>query len=309
MQATYTRILSVAALVVVTVLSGCAGGTPEVDLSADYAGKAVTLSYAPSVGKTHSYLTETSTDQELSFVRGSWAFHVKGTRELEMTTAEVEGDGTVKMSVKYGEADLSMFRHGKEMDAAEVNKRARKLTGRTLTVWVTPDGQLKRWGGLKGLGWGENQVDLGEMTANEFVTSFLVLPREPVQLGYTWRRKFDMPVKSKKGKMDIVSDETYTFEKVVKLGAHKCARIRYEVLHTLSGEGETEAEGQAMNYRIDGDGESTGTIYFDLDLGIVVKKKTETRMEFETVTTKPPSEEEETFTVHQVSIETTTLKE
>jgi hypothetical protein len=291
------------------LLIGCGGGLPETDLSSQYAGKPVTLSYEPSVGREYSYLSTSSVNQELSFGRGSWSFQVRGDRKLDMTVVGLDDAGTTQMRVKYGEASASIFRHGRELEAEEALKLARRLTGRSLNVWIKSDGALEKWGGLKGLGWGENEADMGEMTANTFVTSFLVLPQEPVSLGHEWKRKFEMPIKTKTGDMMIVSRQNYSLEKIVNLGPHLCARISYEVLQTFEGEGDATVEGKQVFYRIDGEGEGAGTIYFDLDNGMVVRKVTQTNMEYEISTTEAQSGEEESSTVHEFSKEEIKLVE
>ena len=212
-----TRRVAAAAMCCTLLLLGCGGGLPEVDLSDQYVGKDVTLSYRHSIGTTYSYLSASSSNQDMKLARGTWSFHMRGDRKMDVTVVGVEEDGTTQVSAKYGEAHASIFRHGKELDADEAERLARKLTGRTLNVWIGADGALKKWGGLKGLGWEESEADMGEMTANTFVTSFLVLPEKPVSLGHTWERTFEMPIKTKRGEMAIVSHQRYALEKIVEL--------------------------------------------------------------------------------------------
>ena len=299
MTALSTRHVAAAAMCCTFLLLGCGGGLPEVDLSDQYLNKEITLSYRPSIGTTYSQLSSFSSNQDVKYGRGTLSFHMRGDRKIDVTVVGVDEDATTQVSAKYGEAHASIFRHGRELNADEAEKLLRKLTGRTLNVWIGADGELIKWGGLKGLGWGENQADLGEITANTFVTSFLVLPKKPVSLGHTWERTFEMPIKTKRGEMAIVSHQRYTLEKVVELGSHRCARISYEVLQTIEGEGESEAEGKTTFYRIDGEGEGTGVIYFDLDRGAMMRRVTQTSTEYEAATREASSNEEEFQTIHE----------
>jgi len=208
-------------------------------------------------------ITSTTTEQTTSG---------PGASEPEVTESSVSYLATVASSTAEGMAlDLEYT------DRSAGNIDFSPLIGQTVTVYLSPTGELSRFAGFDALPEirvGPGMPIGGDGYMNELRTLLPRLPVEPVGQGDTWTDeiRFLQPIPGGTGNVTI--DATYTLRGQTMFRGANCLEISSEYTFSFSGQG--EMRGAPITISMDGTG--TQEIYFAHERGMMLEKTGQSNM-------------------------------
>ncbi len=282
---TLTAVLSV-------MIMGCGG---EKKLTGDYATTGVKISYAPAVGKTVYYRSDSDDLTEFAEKGYSSSTLSKSTSYQSFTVNYVRGDTT---SVTYGFLfeEVGIFQDG----AYKKENEESDLIGQELTIVIGPDGKLVDWSGLVDIEPGESGIDRGEMIASNYASIFFdYFSPEVMKVGETWTRENSMDVTTKEGDMNQQTVKDYEIVDFVEYNGHPAAKCDVKITIMNTGEGTVEDEnGKEYAYYNEGKGQGKGTVYFDFEAGYPVYSTFNWIVDFTITSVDMETQEESEFTYY-----------
>ncbi len=291
---------SMAVLAVVIVFLGCGG---EKKLVLDNVGEGVKVSYAPAVGTTRFYRSDSDNLTEFTQEGYHQSTLSKTTEWKSFRVDSVKNDVTA-VTYNFLASETGIFQNGSYQKQEEEDE----IIGQFLSIAVGPDGKLVDWGGLEDIESDESGIDQGEMMANNYASIFFnYFPTEPIKVGSTWKGENPMDVTTKEGNMHQITTKTYTVQDFVEKDGHPCVKCKIKIVIDNTGEGTATSEGKDYHYYNEGRGEGNGTVYFDFKSGYLVFSTFNWIVDFTITSVEDETQEKSTFTYYQEQKVSTTL--
>ncbi|MBN1755270.1 hypothetical protein JW877_03550 [bacterium] len=281
-------------LIILLLLFNCGGGGKK--LTGEFPETGIFISYKPSVGDTLQYKKESDILTEYYSIDYSRSSLAKSTLWQRMLIEDVKDNGEMTLTVFFDKEETGIFENNQYVPSKEESD----IIGEYLTITTDSLGQLVKWEGLEGMGYDESGIDQGDQIASEYAAiGSDYFPNHPVKIGATWDKKTEATVSTEEGVTTQTTQKKYTLDDFVMFKGHKCAKLKINIIFTVSGEGEAEYEGDLISYWSDGKGDGKGDAYFDFENGYLVESELHWIQEF-TITQVPQStKEEQTISFYQ----------
>jgi hypothetical protein len=253
-----------AIIVLASIFAGCGG---EKKLAGNYAETGVKLSYAPAVGKTFYYRSDSDDLTEFSEKGYSQSTLSKSTSYQAFVVDYVRSD-TTSVTYSFLYEDVGVFQN----EAFQKSEEQSDLIGQKLTIVIDPEGKLVSWSGLSDIESDGSGIDRGEMIASNYGSIFFdYFPPEPLKVGSKWTRDNAMNVTTKDGDLTQKTTKDYEVLDFVEYKGRPTAKCRVNITILNVGEGTVEdKDGKQYAYFNEGKGQGKGTVYFDFESGIPV---------------------------------------
>lgn len=274
------------------VLWGCGG---EKKLVGDFS-KGMLLSYSPSLGKKMSYLKESIEATQFSAAGNTINKQTRSKSQFNYT-ATISKPDTFGVRIDFGKVER--FEQGPG-GLKKLEDEEKGTEGEYLEMVLTPDGKLIRYDGLTNVGYNDEGIDEGELTATDYAGSFIdQFPNKPVAIGETWKKETVIDVKTKKGTFKKGTKKEYTLMDFVERSGHKCAKVKTNITFNIEGKGEEEQDGKKYKAIFSGDGLGDGYLYFDFEQGIIVESMSNIKIDFEQNVVNLTENKDESMTFYQ----------
>ncbi|MDI6809720.1 MAG: hypothetical protein QME66_12170 [Candidatus Eisenbacteria bacterium] len=270
----------------------------------------VTLSFQPSFGESLHYKVGTVTNANVNGTPTKVIDETKITvlaRKVAPNPAKgdtliqkrggVLPDSLIELLVRYDAMDYGYFVNEKPLESRELEDQKQKLVGRVISIRLTADGKLAGWTIPRGLGYGQDELDVGEATAAELSSYLFPTPQKPLSQGDSWERSFEFPIKSKKGgQITTTVSESYTFEGTAKKKKEECAKLKVVTTNISEGEVEISQERRKGKLWVDSESHSKGEVIFSIQRGLIIESSKSTKQETSVAFTLAGSTKAEEFT-------------
>jgi hypothetical protein len=241
-------------LAVLTVVIGCGGGL-------DTTPRSVSLAYKQMGGEYVQYKSSTSITYNVEGKVQSALHDIVYSVKID----SIAPDGTIDRRLKFDEFVMGEMSGGK----LALDPDASKYKGESLWLKLGPEGELLDWKGLDGIrGYTISDQSLKDDIVQMMVQFFQPLGRDEVNIGSTWQRSIEIPVKRRGGELTQRATIGYTVEGFGMKGGRSCVKMKTRV--QLSGEGSGEISG-GKKFWVDAEGEGEGELWFDYAEGLPIE--------------------------------------
>jgi len=231
------------------------------------------LQYKGEPGEVRQYKMNTNLEQNVEMMGNEVNNNVEMAYFLTQKIQSAEKDGSLKMTFTYD--SLTFDASGAQMGAMKdvLLKRIKKMKGIEIDFKISNKGDVLEFTKIDSL---IPQQLRQFINPRQSFSAFLPgLPEMSIKIGDSWQDKNELPIKSDKMDMKLISDNKLTL-----LGKEQVDRrelLKIKSVGTIEMEGKLEQGG--MNVFMEGDGDSKGEFLFDNSNGLYYSGSSETEMD------------------------------
>jgi len=235
---------------------------------ASSASGAGNLEYVFTGNKAYSYTQASAVTQSIVF--GGQDINTSVISELGFTaTGKGIAGGSLILEIAVDTFGVSFSGMGTSM-----KEDMKDLKGKSFMMTMDPKGDNKDLDEAKSMTYTVGGVQTSDLKES-FMMIFPELPKENVQIGYTWQDTDTLNINTDSETAEMIINSNNTVESREEFAGYDCYKINYTVSGTRDGSSQTPQGLIIMNLDISG----TGYYYFAINEGIIVSDNVDLKMD------------------------------